>query len=47
MQEVLKKLAEEKSLDLVLDSSNTHYFKPVYDITADAVAAYNKAYPAK
>jgi outer membrane protein len=47
MQEVIKKLAEEKGLDLVLDSANTHYFKPVYDITTDAVAAYNKAYPSK
>jgi len=47
MQDVLKKLAEEKTLDLVLDSQNTHFFKPTLDITEDAVAAYNKAYPLK
>ena len=47
MQEVVKKLAEEKGLDLVLDSANTHFFKASLEITADAVAAYNKAYPVK
>ncbi len=47
MQEVIKKLADEKGLDFVLDTANMHYFKPVYDITAEAVAAYNKAYPVK
>ncbi|MBZ5609526.1 MAG: OmpH family outer membrane protein [Acidobacteriia bacterium] len=47
MQEVIKKVAEEKGLDLVVDSTNTHYFKPAFDITNDAVAAYNKAYPVK
>jgi outer membrane protein len=45
MQEVIKKLAEQKGLDLVLDSANTHYFKPMYDITTDAITAYNAAYP--
>jgi outer membrane protein len=45
MQTVIKTLAEQKGLDLVLDSANTHYFKPMYDITTDAIAAYNKAYP--
>ena len=47
MQEVLKKLAEEKGLDMVLDSASTHFFKPALDLTDDAVAAYNKAYPVK
>ena len=47
MQEVVKKLAEEKGLDIVVDSANTLFFKPTFEITADATAAYNKAYPAK
>jgi len=47
MQEVVKKLAEEKGYDLVVDVSNAVYFKPALEITAEALAAYNKAYPAK
>jgi outer membrane protein len=47
MTEVVKKLAEEKGFDMVLDVSQTLYFKSALDITADALAAYNKAYPAK
>ena len=47
MQEVVKKLAEEKGLDIVVDISNTIYFKPAFEITTEAIAAYDKAYPAK
>jgi outer membrane protein len=47
MQAIVKKLAEEKGLDLVVDVSQTLYFKPALDITPEALAAYNKAYPAK
>jgi outer membrane protein len=47
MQDVVKKLAEEKGLDMILDVSQTLYFKPALDLTMDALAAYNKAYPAK
>jgi len=47
MTEVVKKLAEEKGLDLVVDTSSSLYFKPTLDITNDAIAAYDKAYPAK
>jgi outer membrane protein len=47
MEEVVRKLAEEKGLDLVVDISNTVYFKPVLDITKEATAAYDKAHPAK
>ncbi|MGA2712860.1 MAG: OmpH family outer membrane protein [Bryobacteraceae bacterium] len=47
MQEVVKKLAEEKGLDIIVDVSQTIYFKPALDLTAEALAAYNKAYPAK
>jgi outer membrane protein len=46
MAEVVKKLAEEKGYDVVVDTSTTIYFKPALDITAEALAAYNKAYPA-
>ncbi|HVW85076.1 MAG TPA: OmpH family outer membrane protein [Bryobacteraceae bacterium] len=47
MQQVIAKLAEEKGVDLIIDASQTVYFKPALDLTTDAVAAYNKAYPAK
>src|SRR5229473_2088422 len=47
MQEVVKKLAEEKGYDVVVDVTNAVYFKPALEITAEALAAYNKAYPAK
>jgi outer membrane protein len=47
MQEVVKKIAEEKGLDVVIDVTNTVYFKPALEITAEATAAYDKAYPVK
>jgi outer membrane protein len=47
MAEIVKKLAEEKGLDVVVDAQSTLFFKPTMDLTADAVAAYDKAYPAK
>ena len=46
MSEVVKKIAEEKGYDIVVDVSNTIYFKPGLEITTDALAAYNNAYPA-
>jgi outer membrane protein len=46
MGEVVKKLAEEKGFDLVVDSQTTLYFKPAMELTTEAIAAYNKAYPA-
>ena len=46
MQEIVKKLAEEKGLDLVVDTQVALYFKPVMEITGEATAAYDKAYPA-
>src|SRR5580693_9419212 len=45
MSDVVKKLAEEKGFDMVIDVSQALYFKPTMDITADALAAYNKTYP--
>src|SRR3954453_1916372 len=47
MQEVIAKLAAEKGLDLIIDSSQTLYFKPTLELTTEATAAYNKANPAK
>lgn len=47
MQEIVKKIAEEKGIDVVIDVSQAVYFKPALEITTDALAAYNKAYPAK
>ena len=47
MQEVVKKLADEKGYDVVIDTSNTVHFKAALEITADATAAYDKAHPAK
>jgi len=47
MQEVVKKLADEKGLDVVIDTSNTVFYKASLDLTAEAVAAYDKAHPVK
>jgi len=47
MQEVVRKLADEKGLDIVVDVSSTIFFKPALELTSDAIAAYDKAYPAK
>jgi outer membrane protein len=47
MQAVVKKIAEEKGLDLVIDTQSALYFKDAMDITKDAIAAYDKAYPPK
>lgn len=47
MNDVVKKLSEAKSLDVVVDVTNAVYFKPALEITAEATAEYNKAYPAK
>ena len=47
MTDVVKKIAETRGIDIVIDISNTLYFKPALDITAEATAAYDKAYPAQ
>ena len=48
MSDIVKKIAEEKGYDLVVDVSTgtAVYFKPAMEITSDAIAAYDKAYPA-
>jgi len=45
MQDVIKKLAEDRNLDVVVDVNNTLYFKPALELTAEATAAYDKANP--
>jgi outer membrane protein len=47
MTDVVKKIAEERGLDMVVDITNTIYYRPALEITAEATAAYDKAYPAK
>ena len=47
MTDVVRKIAEDRGIDVVIDISNTIYFKPALDITAEATAAYDKTYPAK
>jgi outer membrane protein len=46
MTDVVKKIAEEKGFDMVVDVSNTVYFKPAMEITNEVIAAFDKAYPA-
>ena len=47
MQAVVKKLAEDKGLDVVVDTGNTVYYKTALDVTNEAITAYNAAHPAK
>ena len=47
MRDLIRKLAEEKQFDLVVEKNDTLYFKHVLEITNDAIAAYDKAYPVK
>jgi outer membrane protein len=45
MLAVVKKLSEERGYDIVTDVHALVYFKPAADITKDATAAYDQAYP--
>jgi|YelNatPaOPRAMG01_1025707.scaffolds.fasta_scaffold133472_2 outer membrane protein len=45
MSEVVKKLAEERGIDVIVEAGSTLYVKPELDLTKDATAAYDKAYP--
>jgi outer membrane protein len=47
MTDVVKKLSDEKGLDVVVDSANIVFFKPALEITEEAIAAYDKTFPAK
>ena len=47
MRSIVEKLASERNYDVVVDVNDAVYFKPVLEITKEATAAYDKAYPAK
>lgn len=47
MKELVTKLADAKGLDVVIDATNAVYYKPALDLTNEAMAAYDKAYPVK
>lgn len=47
MNDVVKKVAEAKGLDVVIDVTNAVYFKPAMDITVEVTAEYNKLHPVK
>jgi outer membrane protein len=47
MTDIVKKVAEARGVDIVIDITNTLYFKPGLDITAEATAGYDRAYPAR
>jgi outer membrane protein len=47
MREIVQKLAEEKGVDVIVDEQSTLFFKPALDLTAEAITAYDKAYPVK
>jgi outer membrane protein len=42
MRDVISKLAEEKGLDIVVDVTNTFFFRPALNLTAAATEAYNQ-----
>jgi outer membrane protein len=46
MTEVVKQIADAKGLDVVMDVTNTVFFRPALEITQEAIAAYDKAHPA-
>ena len=46
MSAVVKKLAESKGLDVVVDAPYTVYFKEAMEITAEAIVAFDKENPA-
>jgi outer membrane protein len=46
-QEVLRQVAEEKGLDMIIDVSNLLYAKDALDISAEVTAAYDKKFPVK
>jgi outer membrane protein len=47
MQQIIQKLADERGLDIVVDSANTLFFKSGLDLTDAVIADYDKAYPVK
>jgi Skp family chaperone for outer membrane proteins len=44
---VVKKVSDDKGLDMIVEASAVITFKPALDVTADVIAAYDKAHPPK
>ncbi|HVO96715.1 MAG TPA: OmpH family outer membrane protein [Bryobacteraceae bacterium] len=47
IQDIVKKVSDEKGLDMVVEANALITFKPALDITNDVIAAYDKAFPVK
>ena len=45
MAAIIKKIAEQRGFDMVVDAQFALYFKDTMDITKEATAAYDQAYP--
>ncbi|MGD0014943.1 MAG: OmpH family outer membrane protein [Bryobacteraceae bacterium] len=45
MREVVRKLADERGFDLVVEAGSTLFAKPALDITRDAITAFDVAHP--
>lgn len=45
MQEIIKKYAEEKGFDLVVDPASLLFSKPGLDLSAEITVLYDKTYP--
>lgn len=47
MADVLKKVLDEKQLDIIIDTQALRASRTTLDVTTDAIAAYDAAHPAK
>lgn len=47
MSGVITKLAEARGFDVVVEAQSTLFVKPAADLTKDAIAEFDKAYPPK
>jgi outer membrane protein len=45
MVAIVKKIAEERGFDVIAEAAALLYYKPATDLTKDATAAYDLAYP--
>jgi len=45
MAAIIRKIAEQRGFDMVVDAQFALYFKDTMDITKEATAAYDLAYP--
>jgi outer membrane protein len=47
MTEILKKIMDEKGFEAIVDTTQLVTFKPSLEITTEAIAAFDKAFPLK